>query len=297
MKREEVISTLEKAGLNISPYRRGPSGSHAFSIAKNQSGDGLKVWVPKDADIDVYPDKRKRQAVVSVFEGARQIKNSVRDYISKKQFWDLVGGNKCWAQWEDLSDEAKEFFEDKMRGVPTNTHVPNSRFVPNEVELIDDGLYGSTKFIVRGVSHARRSRHNFLIGGDEDKHFVSVLRKRVYSVDEAHAELRPKGISKNAVRQGEWFFDPVTKKKERELKKLAKTKLFKYGALEGEGSWPYYNRSSHRAMRLRDGKDTYVYGPVVDVRKGYHAPLLLDGFYRVVRNREVKVNPTVRNYD
>lgn len=297
MEPSKVIPALEKAGLNIQPYRRGPFGSGVFSIAKTPSGDGLRVWVPESADIDLYTDKRKKQAVISVLEKAREVRNNIRIWEIKRDWDKYIGKDVGKISWDALSEDAKEYFSQYMTH-GTNIYVPNSRFVPSSLAI--EHLYSdnaSTIVYIYGVSKAKRNRNTFLIGQDEEKHFVSVLRKRVYSVDEAHESLRPKGLSKNAIRQGEWFFDPVTKKKERELKKLLQNKNFHFAALEGEHSWRPRNRSSHRAMILTEGRDKYVYGPVIDSRKGYHAPLLLDGFHKVVRNREVKVEPSVRNYD
>jgi len=138
---------------------------------------------------------------------------------------------------------------------------------------------------ITGVSKSRVSTTCFLIGVDEKKHFISVLKKIVSSVEEAHEELRPDGISDKAVRHGEWFFDPVPPRKAQEVLSQC---FFKRRRLEED--------SSHESsVGYHDGKK-YAFGRVSDTRKDYHKPIVLTTLHRVVRNNERNLI-YVRNYD
>ena len=66
-----VKERLESIGITVEPYRRGPLGKDPFAMAVN--GKRLRLW-EGSCEITVSTDKRRRQAVITVVEPARQIK-------------------------------------------------------------------------------------------------------------------------------------------------------------------------------------------------------------------------------
>jgi hypothetical protein len=127
----------------------------------------------------------------------------------------------------------------------------------------------------------------FLVGEDESHLFVAQLTLPADSVAEAHRTLRPRelGGRKNVVRQGEWFFVPLTRD-ERGL--LAKA--LRAGAAKQRGL------GAHLAMRGR----RHVVDELVQLRQGAriielvrgrvrhpdHEVLRLEDWHRVVMNTE-----------
>jgi hypothetical protein len=312
MNKDQIIEKLTNCGLSVDPYRRGPLGKNIFSIAKSRAGNGLRIWFPEEteAEYEVRTDRRGKKAVLTVTEPPRIVDNESATTIHPPEFLEM--GEKLRDKWERLSNQdrgltPKEFkekfgFVPRVRGERALvTHVPNSRFTATRIKL---GFYRSSLtqepvgyVSIFGKSKCPKTTTAFLLGVDEVKHFISILKEpAVNSVREAIASLRPEGLSGRAVRQGEWFFDPVSAELATELNKAVST---------GGGRWNGSNfgvktlesGSSHWACSLEFEGENYALGEVVDDRRGYHKPLLLDKWHRIVRNNEVRVDPEVSNYD
>lgn len=144
------------------------------------------------------------------------------------------------------------------------------------------------------------STHCFLIGYDEpeSKHlFISYLPKVAKDVEDAHRILRPKGISKDAYRIGEFFFDPVSKTKSKELDVAYEKELVSaYGSshrhdrnyLRQNSDFESENHMAHSVVHERNGKayTQYVVGYVVDT-ENRHPPVFFSDWHRVVPNNEI----------
>jgi hypothetical protein len=297
-------SALEAIGLNLVNYKRGPMGNHAVAMAKTSSGDGLRVWFPEGAEIKLSTDKRKKQAVLNIREAARAIQNKTWN-LSIKFAHSLDANARSVAIEKFIKKHGQsqrvdyKFFIKAFpnQGNISDRHVlvnfvPNSTFYPKQVEITPSAS-SSGRFQVKfyGVSKTRRTSTCFLLGVDEKKHFISVLKKPVTTVSEAHAELRP-DVSDKAIRQGEWFFDPVSVEEEVEILRARVTNTH----YQRTDQRPLESGSSHVASHFFHKGKQYAVGNVRDRRSGYHATLTLPRLSRVVRNNERELQ-AVRNYD
>lgn len=288
LKKEAAVKALEKVGIKMVEYKRGPLGQYNVSLAKTRSGDGIMFWFPERAEIKVSTSKKHKQAVLVIKEKSRKVPNQT---TARRQscYLSPTNGEKT-ESWESfklrnpnisiLGRELKTFIGDGSKFVPKTVHFSTNN-------------YGDKLFHVKGYSETGQTTNCFLIGCDENKHFISALKKCVETVPAAHKELRPKGLSNKAVRQGEWFFDPVSQKKAIKLLTHRKHRHDSYDDVELEFG------SSHRAEYAiygQNGRIAYAVGKITDTRRGYHKPLFLETVCRVVRNNEKKLQNT-RNYD
>ncbi len=143
----------------------------------------------------------------------------------------------------------------------------------------------------------------YLCGMDDVTLFVAQVREGS-TVKEAHESLAPSEVREleaetpgATVRQGEWFFLPLTVPQVRVLEETMKAKpgLIREAARVGQGNRPHVAdqvvrietrlRGKHRSF-VRE--DVYARGVV---RHPGHRDLILDEWRRVVRNREVEARP------
>ena len=272
-----VIKTLKDIGINAESYKRGPSGKEPFIIAveSNKKGGHLKIW-EGESNIEVITDKKHRQAILNVKERPRSITRKTR----------VTWYNNEEPTMEQMEHELREYFPVNVVGGSfkfKNVKVKKDTTYNTETQKEqprDNFYYATISGEVTWKTNSRRTM-SFLVGFDERHHFVSMLPETASSVEEAHAILRPKGLSKEAKRQGEWFFDPVSQKKARELTNFIVANSSKVRARDLEVN------SSHRALQLVEiDKTKYVTGLVRDSREYRHEGLFLDGWHRVVRNLE-----------
>lgn len=290
LSKDKTLKALKETGISITEYKRGPLGKYNFSLAKTPSGNGLRVWIPEGTDVEISTNKKKSQAVLRVVEKARKVRNYVDVYIGQFAVEELAVKKESNPTLEKLKEihNRERNYDLNVNELGTYTFVPNSTFVPERTDIHPAG-WGHVR--VYGYSKTRKTTTTFLIGVDENKHFVSVLKEHVDTVDEAHQSLRPEGLSDQAVRQGEWFFDPIDEEEELEILRdmAVNRQKFQRSPLE----WS----SSHSAKSHTYNKQRFAIGKVKDKRRGYHKALELRRLHRVVRNNEVKVDPVVRNYD
>lgn len=286
---ENAVKELKAIGINMVKYKSGPLGKYNVSLAKTSNGDGIRYWLPENSETEVSINKRKRQAVLRVTENSRIVSNRFRRSV--KAIEKDGTSTKRIKEGDTLPvSQFKKYYEFDTSDNSLLIYVPNSRFTAERVKIQHAPPFSTIYVTILGVSKAPKTTTTFLIGVDEKKHFISVLKTPVETVEEAHKELRPKGISKDAVRQGEWFFDPVKSEKEVAL------------ILEKGSTYPYGRNlepnSSHRAnIYISFNKQSYVIGKIEDSRKDYHKPLVLTKLHKVVRNNEVVFKIEPRNYD
>lgn len=128
-------------------------------------------------------------------------------------------------------------------------------------------------------------RRAFLVGIDERAHFIAQLPEMSAMVEAAHAVLRPAGISDRAVRQGEWFLDPVDDATQTRLEAGLASRVL---ICEHEKPLPDNKTGSPHVVdamvKLKDV--TYVRGMLRQAPR--HAPLGLGTrFHTIHRNREI----------
>lgn len=266
----EVVDILRENDINADDYIRGPLGRNVFaiSIQKVTNEGQIRLW-PGLANIDVYPDKKRRQAVLSIDESHRSITKTY----------------KRWTTEPQARNEALRVFRRSVAlpsGAKLKTGEP-IKIKDAETRNWDRnyGLY-STKVIAT----LPNNRQTLLVGMDETYHFIAALRNnKIKSVEEAHEALRPEGITEDSLRQGEWFFVPVDEKEEERLDDIAATNPQRVSRRNFERG------SGHYGMQVirRDGEN-YATGYVYDDRNGtHHKGLFLPSWYKVVRNREIDV--------
>jgi hypothetical protein len=245
---EVLARELSGYGLDTRPYLRAPFASEFFTA--NIDTRQIRTW-PGTADVQVIGDAKRRQVVLNVTENTRQL---TRRYdVPRRGLGD---------------DQVLSLFP---------IIIPQAKLVGYEVVGPDYGLsFGVT---VEATVRAPKTSSSLLMGFDEVRQFIAMLPRRAKSVDDAHAALRP-AVSKAAIRQGEWFFDPVTPD---EAEAIRRTLSGRRMAI----TTPLEPGSSHTAVVLAVGNARYATGVVRDRRVKHHRPLTLEGWYRVVRNTEM----------
>ncbi len=143
-----------------------------------------------------------------------------------------------------------------------------------------DGYMRSSMMEATVTAEVGASEMILLLGWDERAMFVAALPKAVKTVKNAHEILRPKGVPKDALRQGEFFFVPVSQKISDALdKKFCQsnwTECSQLGASENHMA----------AMHLDYDRKEYAAGMIWDKEKR-HDPIWLDGWFEVVHNAEL----------
>jgi hypothetical protein len=281
-KMSEVVEKLLEADIDADDYARGPLGNHVFGIGMLRQNDGIiKVWQPKTSDASVYPDKEFRQAVIEVNEGDRIIK-SKSVFLRINYRYDFQTKKYIAPTLEDARDRVRNHAEGSVF-IPgrRSTRIKNLRWVEQNKE--DKGFWVEADVEMR----APASRQTFLVGFDTHYHFVAALRNPVKSVRGAHRELRPAGLKPGYLRQGEWFFNPISKSLAQRIDEYA---FSNPGRIYAK---PFESRSSHAGKQIVHFEEKmYVVGYVTDSRRGHHEPLYLPEWHEVIRNNEIHVRPT-----
>lgn len=299
---QKLRDDLKNAGIKSSVYSKNPSPGSGFSIS-DSGGKEIKLFYKEDwSKINsVHVSKKHKQAVINVTDGKRDIKNKVNVTIT------LVDGafsymlkNKYF--YKKDPSQSKDLFLGRIKSQLRNQHlfsVSNFNYsklkILNEKSLLEK-IYESylkfTKekkfvfshsdlpqyrtFVVDFEYKDSGSHNSILCGIDESAYFVCLLPRHCKSVEEAHAALRPKNISKNAIRQGEWFLDPVSddmnKKISNSVNNIRKEDRF--------------NGSHVAKVSIRFGSFYYVNISFRETRKNRHKTIYMNKWHKIVKNRE-----------
>ena len=219
--------------------------------------------------VKVFGKKSVRQAVVSVIEPKRTFYSCSMSREGRDHF-----------PTRKLADFYNASYRDFIRDMSFDLFA-----LAEQADIDAEGI------IVRPVLEGHDSYHlevdfpatemTFLMGWDEDDMFISQLPKRVASVGAAHRLLRPVEISDRALRQGEWFFDPVVDPKV--IEGLTR-KYDSYSSADRRvGNDALDDHEISIIMCL--GKHDYGMGYVTNDR---HKTLYLPGWHRIVRNNEIE---------
>lgn len=267
----EIVEILKEADINAEKYQRGPLGKRIFTMAvttrnsnKERQPKGIIRFWPGDATIEVTTDRRFRQAVLEVVEDKRTIERNM--------------------EWRWARTFGKVFSLKRARLIAAfQQQISLPSTTGYKVINLEDRAGGGFKGTV--IATVPGTHQSYLVGFDESFHFISQLPKvGIKSVEEAHEVLKPKAIKKNFLRQGEWFFVPVSNTLNETLHKMI-VKRDGTPRLRGSVLEP---TSTHEVSTMINYKDhRYAIGYVVDNRIGHHKPLWLPTWHRVLRNREI----------
>ena len=294
----KVAEKLMSVGIEVYEHKR---KSPNFILSRQ--GRVLRINVGK-GEVTVSTDKRKRQAVITVVEPARTVPAGTVyvDYVDRKRKGKIAQADAL--EWFK-NKLGKDFNKAIRRGI--GLVVPGSRLIMGDCvnshvqdhwtydyekgENVKDGRSFSAGFKVS--LRTSKTTTTFLVGYDEsssDVPFICQLKKPVSTVKEAHEELLPKNVKldKKHKRQGEWFFNPVSQKLNKELF----SKRMKTQRLGEQPTQWWQAKGSHEATVVKHKNKTYAIGTVKDTRKGHHEPLVLTSFHEVIRNNEVVIPET-----
>lgn len=285
-----VAKELSKAGIKVKPYGRNPIyGTPNTTFSISMTGDVVRLWAGA-AKIKVLPEKSLKQAVLQVFEPARKIQTTAKLTYSD------------WDAFATLANAQRHMSEYGIRR-KLNVNMPDGAVYSvvaldrKNVSEADRGSYNADYGTITVQGQVRATHQNFLVGKDEKSQFISALPRKAVSVKDAHEALRPAGVPRNALRQGEWFFVPATQAEKRAIKAEVEARGTRTPVQQFGGTYraryevgELENGSSHRApAQITVNNRKYAVGVVYDDRQGHHGSLLLPDWHRVIRNREVVI--------
>lgn len=291
----KTVTALKAAGIAARDYSR-PVPGGAFLISVDRKKEAGEILLNEgNAKIACYVDPKFRQAVLHVLERDRKITRTVtsKHYGREKP-------SRSWA-----TDELRACFPVRVQG-DVDWQYEDVRIEKSSVDDYDYSLRRKVKTFsywkISGKVTAvieSRDKHDFLVGMDETAHFIAALPQPVKSVAEAHEVLKPREAEERAearqinrrakpLRQGEWFFRPVSASLQRKLTEYVKLNPGQVSARRLEFESSHVAKQCVRLHRLTGGipAGTYAIGLILDRRAGHHEPLLLDRWHRVDRNRE-----------
>lgn len=316
----DLVTALHDVGAPARAYKRAPVPKEVFLVGMDPKGRGEILIQSGTATLEIHPDKKARQVAVNVTEPPRTFSRTISMNASA-----LMRPGQD-ASEIDLKVVEREMLRRATTLFPvqfaTNANpkfkVSNIKYRPRVMGGYRDN--GKRRRTYRGpqverwtatmtATLGRTTNTSLLMGLDEHSAFVCILPRKVSSVADAHAALRPKGVPEGSPRQGEFFFVPIKNKAliktlDREAK-ATETRTrdsldWNAAGWYGRGSrvpkgrrQPLERDSSHEGLvTMVHGGVTYVKDVVFDRRPMHHAPLELgDTWHRVVRNTEVIERP------
>ena len=274
-----------------------PDGS--FVIGLTDDRKRLRVLSDGKAVLHVKGSKKHKQVVIKATENERTVTEKItfqRWFENERSIKPATKNPLAWARRNGLAN-GRDWRDISRMALPEGTTTTG---VITDATLYVSGWDRNTDpsgvtLTVELTHVVPASIQNFLVGQDEKHLFISMLPRECSSVEDAHKALRPPGLKRTALRQGEFFFEPTQRS----------FKNFHFGAFDLKESvrnrehwWiDQYdiNSSTHlvAAMAEADGS-LFVRGPVTNER---HAPLWLDSWYKVVPNLELEAPDHAENYD
>lgn len=308
---KKVAAELKKFGIKAKGYVSTPEAAvdnkDVFLLSLDENDQSVRVW-PGIAQVEVKGSKTHKQAVLNVVEKQRVITHEVEftRRFSKKP------GN--------ISADLRERFISNFPIALPNRDVVSWDLTDFKSEVEQDAypsLVESTKrYKVSATVTATvpTTTQSFLVGQDETSQFISMLPKKAKSVEEAHKILRPKRVTSDAIRQGEWFFQPVSEA----LSKILDAKVAEQPDImddvypldkEGDESthWCTQVTLSESKYKGKYAERIFTIGWVTDRRRrlrttrrrsgrrtfSHHAPLFLADWHEIIKNREIEPPPSL----
>lgn len=295
-KTADFLDEIKAHGIMAQPYVRPPLGDAVLCIGMDAASEVFMVW-PGTATLTIV-DKAlmpSPQIVLRAQEGDHTL--SFKKTVSLKWSKD----NHPWKN--RLSEALNKLDQDSFdslskakrlnlfnlaaqltgtRNIVNVTLPPNTKFSDDFANSTLEVNFAKKKIMWTHAVTAQVPTFDnyFLIGYDEVKCFISQLPRPVTSVQDAHAALRPEGLVKGAVRQGEWFFNPCSKA-EKQIINESRNRRTKT---------PLERNSTHSAEETVEINGVmYARGEIHDSRSLRHQKMILDDWHRVIRNLEVNV--------
>jgi len=275
-----LTEVFKDAGIPSEQYQRGPSGKDVF-IIRQQSGR-IKFW-PGNATFKTRINQKNRQVLLTVRENERTVVARTRHMYGK-----TVGINPF--KINTLADALK--LVSPPRRSDFRIRVPSSKMVLAGFKVVRNIPHFTVEIIFTAKFITKPTTTTFLLGFDESASkypFICQLKKNVSNFKDAYNELKPVGITlqKGYKRQGEWFFNPVSKEVAKEVfNNSGLWYEFSLNQIPGRKD-TYRPDSSHWGYGVRYNGTTYVIGKVKDRRIGRHSPLILTRLHSLHRNNEV----------
>ena len=287
-----------RAGIPSQGYKKSPVVHSGFiaSIYHNK----LWIWLTAKTKIRITPSKKHGQAVVIVKEGKRNISTV---WIARLQIITAYGDSFTTISKRILSGIIDTHVPIGIPGTDLEYKHVLSKTGHKEVKRFVNGhLSGhrSLSVSIKSTISVPPTQTNLLVGTDEHKLFICALPEEPKNVEHAHEILRPEGVPEDSLRQGEWFFVPITDEEARMFFK-------KPGPAEAEIARvygiPHVNRSATRLeagsshyvnIQLTRDEQSFVIGRVYDERPDRHSELFLGGLHKAIRNREIVFNQPER---
>lgn len=296
---------LKKYGINSNQALEG----HVFllSLGTNKKHERTSLEFGfgsnKDIDIKIAGSKKLRQAVITVVEKERVLSSLVDSFLNEEEKehlieeFNITNEKRVFSLGEDF-DMGSLVADFPTVGAVLSSQNANLEEIKASysISYVDQKVDKNMGDIMLNIK-VPKTTMCFLVGYDEKEMFVSLLPKTVKTVENAHKALKPKGLRPGWKRQGEWFFNPCTKKeKEALIKEIEKKGMYSIDherPLES-GSEDHYSlnsfdfRYSHQ-IKTKEGEilkgKKYVSGFIENER---HDLLVLDGWYEPVLNNEIE---------
>lgn len=277
----DLIKEYKKIDINAGLYKRPPLHKDLFAITPRN--DKYRIWVPNPDKIEMHTDKNHQQALLNIDDGAAEVTERVRiNNYSDKKLSVRQGLNSTRLFIPNTKKKYKV-----IRNIPAD--------YKNDIRM---GV-GELVMDITHVPTTKDKKITLLTGYDETALFVAALPKHVKEVAEAHEFLKPKEVTENSIRQGEFFLVPCAEN----LCKILDNKLKENMDVRVGVPWsgpmannlvsriyPLERNSNHHAsLMIEYKKNKYVLGSVFDRRKTRHEPVILKEWHKVVRNKEIKV--------
>lgn len=291
-----LVEKLVGAGIKARPLAR-PPRDNPFLLSIDRKIEGGEIVVNEgNAKVDCYVDPKLRQAVLHIEEKARKITRKVtRTYGSKKPAAHIVQA-EMEASFPVLINGKVKYKCGKVEWTPIQERSLRNR------RMLTIGWKATADVTAQVLVDTKL---DLLMGKDETAHFIAALPESAKSVKQAHRLLKPEGkrLKVETLRQGEWFFIPVSDSLEKKLNEYVKenpgrvgvrrlengsSHVAKQAVLYGPGAKKLSSRTIRRRTNYNSGEFAwYVCGYVIDGRVGHHEPLFLTRWHRVERNNEV----------
>lgn len=294
----KVRNELKKANIPAVVRTSTNGNIEVFTIEINEKK--LRLW-SGIADIEVLVSKPQRQAVINVVEAERVVTEEVNLRSIRKHRVGLEPKEKL-----HVTTKLRDMLIDNFPIVFPNPDVVKFRVTELKEVKRTDGLKVEPQdayynFTAKVTATVPASTQSFLVGYDEHDLFISMLPSKPSSVKHAHELLRPPGVGKDAIRQGEFFFQPVNKTVGEYLDRL----IAKRPDFIDDASYPIERQngqeSTHYCVMVTPPGKVYrgkqfTIGWVTDRRsRGYrkpaeshHDPLFLTDWHEIIPNLEIE---------
>lgn len=246
--RMDIGTGFERAGLRAerswSPLASGPAAKQIFGMTIDERDSTDEVF-------RYWPGEENHVIVRDAKPGRHQMVVDVWEPVREFQ--------QVWVVADDADLESR-------------LERANGRVLQREAHWV--------KVALTTPAHER----HFLLGTDETHYFIAQLPREASSVEDAHDVLRPLvARAPGTLRQGEWFFIPVSDEQQYGAWPEGTTLKDEPIARTGIGT-PHV--ASEVFIRRDASGETFARGVVTQAPR--HRPLVLgDRWHRVVRNLEI----------